>query len=192
MAEKILDHREPLLPLDSVQNSMMHGLGELAEYFGFNRTLGQIYGVLLLHEKPLCLEEIAEQVDKSKSSISQHTRTMEHLRVIRRVYRVDSDLENKRKYYEAETNLEIAARDLAQRKLNELERLHRIIGASLTQLKTARDTDKLPENEMDILIERVGLLYSFLTIITGFITSITEASPENDASRIDTRQSPGG
>lgn len=182
MAGKVLDHRKSLLPLDSVQDSMVQGLGELAEYFGFHRILGQIYGVLLLHKKPLCLDEIAEQVDKSKSSISQYTRTLEHLRVIRRVYRVDSNLENKRKYYEAETNLEIVARDLARRKLNELERLVRIIGAGLTQLKTAHDTDKLPENEMNILIERVELLYAVLTNIAGFITNITEALPENDAS----------
>jgi len=175
-----MDRPKKLHPhLETVQNSMLHGLGELAEYFGFNRTLGQIYAVLLLHEKPLCLEELAQQIDKSKSSVSQYTRTMEHLRMIRRVYRVDSDLENRQKYYELETNLQIVARDLAQRKFNELERLQTIIGASFAQLQIVRETGEISGKEIDLLIERTGLLYSFVTIMEILITHITETLSEN-------------
>lgn len=186
----MLDRQPPPTPFDSVQTSMVQGFGELARFFGFNGVLGEIYGVLLLHAEPLCLEELAQQVHKPKSSISQYTRTMEHMRMIRHVCRVASDQENRRKYYEAETNFEVLAHDMAQRKLNELERLQRIIGFNLTQLDRLSDTGQLRGNEIGIVIERVHSLSSFLTVTTGFITAFIEALSVNDASRADAREAP--
>lgn len=79
--------------------------------------------------------------------------------------------------------MQIVARDLAQRKFNELERLQTIIGASFAQLKIVRETGEISGKEIDLLIERTGLLYSFVTIMESFITHITETLSENGAAQ---------
>ena len=172
---------ELLSDLQDAHDSMLQGLSELAKYFGLNGTLGQIYGVLLLHEGPLSLEELSQLVGKSKSSISNYTQTMEYFRMIRHVYRINPDLKSKQKYYELETNFQSVAHNLAQRKFNELEQLQGIIETSFTQLKMIRKTTEKPELTIDIQIERIGLLLSLLNIITELITIWIEALPENSS-----------
>ena len=46
--------------LQAVNDSMTDGLGKLAEYFGFNKVMGQIYAALLLSAEPMSLDDLAE------------------------------------------------------------------------------------------------------------------------------------
>lgn len=167
--------------LQDAHDSMLQGLSELAKYFGLNGTLGQIYGVLLLHEDPLSLEELAQQVGKSKSSISNYTRILEYFKMIRHVNKVSPDLKSNQKYYELETNFQIVAYNLAQYKFNELDQLQRMIETSFTQLKMVRKTRETSEQAIDIQIERIGLLFSLINMINDLITSWIEALPEKSS-----------
>ena len=51
--------------------------GELAESFSFNRSVGQIYGLLYLQESPLSLEDIGQRLSMSKGNASINIRLLE-------------------------------------------------------------------------------------------------------------------
>src|SRR5512139_3180764 len=87
--------------LESVNTSMIQGLGQLAGYFGFSKVMGQLFGVLMLSPHPLSLDDLMERLAISKASVSTHMRTLEHMGIVHEVWVKD----DRRKYYRAEGDL---------------------------------------------------------------------------------------
>jgi HTH-type transcriptional regulator, glycine betaine synthesis regulator len=81
-------------------DSLVQALGQLAESAGFNRMIGQIYGLLYLSHTQLSLGEIAERLGASKGSASLNTTSMERWGMIKRFNRPA----DRRDYYEADTD----------------------------------------------------------------------------------------
>ena len=88
--------------LQIVHDSMLDGLGQLADYFGFNKVLGQLYGTLLLSAEPLSLDDMMSRLDISKASVSTNMRSLEHMGMVRQVWVRGGS--GRRKYYQAETD----------------------------------------------------------------------------------------
>ena len=85
--------------------------GEMAQSLSFNRSLGQIYGLLYASNKPESLEGIARALSVSKGNVSVNVRTLESWGAVRGVT-VNGTRQD---YYEAETDLKA----LALRRLEE-------------------------------------------------------------------------
>ena len=70
--------------------------GLAVERLGASRTLGRLFGLLLVAECPLSLDDMAEQLRVSKASISTNARLCEQLGMVRRI----SLPGDRRDYYE--------------------------------------------------------------------------------------------
>lgn len=108
--------------------------GELAESLSFNRSIGQIYGLLYLASEPLSLEDIAKRLGMSKGNASINLRALASWGAVRPVWVRGS----RRDHYEADRNIKA----LALRRLEE--------GLS-------RRLD-MAEEKMDSLLSRDGAL----------------------------------
>ena len=86
--------------LESVNTSIIEGLGQLAGYFGFSKVMGQLFGVLMLSPDALSLDDLMERLSISKASVSTHMRTLEHMGIVHEVWVKD----DRRKYYRAESD----------------------------------------------------------------------------------------
>lgn len=107
--------------LGAVHDSMLDGLGQLADYFGFSKVAGQMYGALLLSSRPLCLDDFVEILDTSKANASMNMRTLENLGMVREVWVRGNS--GRRKYYEAETDFwQIITNILKGREMRDVER----------------------------------------------------------------------
>ncbi len=71
-------------------------MGLAIERLGASRTFGRLFGLLLVAERPLSLDEMAEQLSVSKASISTNARLCEQLQMVRRI----SIPGDRRDYYE--------------------------------------------------------------------------------------------
>ncbi len=60
-------------------------MGLAVERLGLTRTFGRLFGLLLVADGPLSLDEIAEQLRVSKASVSTNARSCEELGLARRV-----------------------------------------------------------------------------------------------------------
>ena len=120
--------------LTMVRENLSQSLGRLAEFAGFNRTLGQIYGLLYLNSNPLSLGEIAAQLGVSKGNVSLNTRLMERWGMIKQFNRAA----DRRDYYEVEIDFWKVIQGILQgrerKKIND-------IGSLLT--KSLKDIEKL-------------------------------------------------
>lgn len=71
-------------------------MGLAIERLGLTRTFGRLFGLLLVADRPLSLDEMAERLHASKASVSTNARSCEELGLARRVgFRGD-----RRDYYE--------------------------------------------------------------------------------------------
>lgn len=85
--------------------------GEMAESLSFNKSIGQIYGLLYLSQRPLSLQDIADRLRMSKGNASINLRMLEDWGAVRPV----SISGSRRDHYEANRDL----KQLALRRLQE-------------------------------------------------------------------------
>ena len=76
--------------------------GLTTQLFGLGRILGQLYALLYLSPRPLCLDEIVSELGVSKASVSTTARQLEHWTAVKRVW-VRGD---RRDFYDAETDFQ--------------------------------------------------------------------------------------
>jgi DNA-binding transcriptional regulator GbsR (MarR family) len=119
-----------LLPL--VQTFVLH-FGEMGSRWGVNRTVGQIYALLFLSDRPLNADDIAEALGMSRSNVSMGLKELEAWRLIRKRH-LPGD---RREYIEAPDDIWQILRTLAE------ERRRREIDPTLSLLR-------------DILLEAPG------------------------------------
>ena len=84
--DKSANNRQLANDLQIVHDSMLDGLGQLADSFGFNKVMGQLYGTLLLSAEPLSLDDMMGRLGISKASVSTNMRSLEHMGMVRQVW----------------------------------------------------------------------------------------------------------
>ncbi len=60
-------------------------MGLVIERLGLTRTFGRLFGLLMMADRPLSLDEIAAQLHVSKASVSTNARSCEEMGLARRV-----------------------------------------------------------------------------------------------------------
>ncbi|MFW0968368.1 MAG: GbsR/MarR family transcriptional regulator, partial [Thermacetogeniaceae bacterium] len=58
--------------LEEVRNIFIEGLGRIFTLYGLPDALGHIYGLLFLADRPLGLDDIAQDLGVSKSTVSNN------------------------------------------------------------------------------------------------------------------------
>jgi DNA-binding transcriptional regulator GbsR (MarR family) len=115
---------------------MLDGLGQLADYFGFSKVMGQIYGALLLSSKPMCLDDLVENLDISKANASMNMRTLENMGMVRQVWVRGAS--GRRKFYEAETDFwQIIINIINGREMRDVDRAIHVMDDNIRQLQDA-------------------------------------------------------
>jgi len=87
--------------LKMAEDKFMASIGTLAESFGLNKFIAQLYAVLYLSEKPLSLDELVERLGASKGNISLNIRELESWGAVKNVWVKGS----RKDYYEADTDI---------------------------------------------------------------------------------------
>jgi DNA-binding transcriptional regulator GbsR (MarR family) len=57
--------------------------GEMGSRWGINRTVGQIYAVLFVSERPLCADDIVERLEISRSNVSMGLKELQSWNLLR-------------------------------------------------------------------------------------------------------------
>jgi DNA-binding transcriptional regulator GbsR (MarR family) len=161
--------------LQAAHKSMIDGLGQLTNFFGFSPLMGRLYGGLLMSPEPLSLDALEAIVGKSKASVSMSMQALERWGMVRQVW-VQGD---RRKYYAAEGDLwrivtnilesrerrevgvalgvlaeNARALETARPRLNEDERA--LAEHYLTQIKNMQVFFQFAQNTLEVLLTRSG------------------------------------
>jgi DNA-binding transcriptional regulator GbsR (MarR family) len=177
---------QPDATLKAVQDSMLDGLGQLSDYFGFSKVMGQLYGALLLSPSPLSLDDLVEQLDISKANVSMNLRTLEHMGMVRQAWVRGG----RRKYYEAETDFwQIIANILSGREMRDVERALAVMDDDVKRLEAtmphmSEEDKKLSELYMERIAQIQALFRFAQLIITSILSQVGDVNLK-EVSRVD-------
>lgn len=156
----------------SVNTSIIEGLGQLASYFGFTKVMGQLFGVLMLSPDPLSLDDLMARLGISKASVSTNMRTLEHMGIVREVWVKD----NRRKYYRAESDFwRILTNILSSRELRDVNQALRVLEDNAGQLQNAIPAMGEDERRLaEFYIERLNQMQEFFRLAQVLLMSIIQ------------------
>lgn len=174
------DHRV----LREVHDSMLDGLGQLADYFGFSKVMGQLYGTLMMNGGPLSLDELMARLDISKASVSMNMRSLELLGMVRQVWVRGRG--GRRKYYEAETDFwQIISKVLSGREMRDVERaIHVMEDNSAQLLKTMDQLTPEEQSVAQVYIQRMSQMQVVFRFAQLVISNLLEQVPMTDITHV--------
>jgi DNA-binding transcriptional regulator GbsR (MarR family) len=147
-----------LTPL--AQSFVLH-FGEMGSRWGINRTVGQIYALLFVSERPLNADEIAEALDFSRSNVSMGLKELDSWRLTK-LQHLPGD---RREYFSAPDDVWLIFRTLAD------ERRKREIDPTLSMLRDALLVS--PTNSQDAHAQqRMAQMHELIELVTTWFTDI--------------------
>jgi HTH-type transcriptional regulator, glycine betaine synthesis regulator len=172
--------------LRAVNDSMLEGLGQLADYFGYNKVMGKMYGALLLSPQAMSLDDLMAHLDVSKASVSMNMRMLENMGMVREVW-IRGD---RRKFYEAESDLwTILTNVLGSRELRDVNRALNVLENNISELREDAASMSADEQKLALFyIDRIDSLKDFFRFAKLVLTSILERDKKiniTDVKRID-------
>lgn len=147
-----------LTPL--VQSFVLH-FGEMGSRWGINRTVGQIYALLFVSERPLNADEIAESLAFSRSNVSMGLKELASWRLVRLLHQPG----DRREYFAAPDDVWAIFRTLAE------ERRKREVDPTLTMLRDALlvTPDNAPDRHAQ---KRMRAMHELIELSTNWFNDV--------------------
>ena len=71
---------------ENININFIRIVGELGASLGLNRSVGQIYGLLYMSDKPLSLDDLVSKLKMSKGSVSLNIRELERWEAVKKIW----------------------------------------------------------------------------------------------------------
>jgi DNA-binding transcriptional regulator GbsR (MarR family) len=150
-----------MTPLSPLVRSFVGHFGEMGSRWGINRTVGQIYALIFVSPQPLHADDIAEQLEFSRSNVSMGLKELQAWRLVY-LRHVAGD---RREYFEAPSDAWEIFRTLAE------ERRRREIEPTLSMLRNALlETPRGPEDR--IAQERMRGMHDLIELMTTWFDDV--------------------
>ena len=148
-----------------MQDLVLH-FGEMGNRWGINRTVGQIYALLVFSEAPLNADQISQQLGFSRSNVSMGLKELQSWELVQ-LKHITGD---RKDYFTVPADIwDIARTLILQRRKRELE-------PTLTQLRSA-----LVEHEgsHDYTVRRMNEIHDFMELIVSWTNDMQGLSRED-------------
>ncbi len=115
--------------------------GKLGSEWGINRTMAQVHAILLISPKPLCTEDIMEELNISRGNSNMNVRDLMNWELVYKKL-IPGD---RKEYFEAEKDIwEVARRIIRERKKREVEPVVKVL-AQLKQIDGNNENSDIKE-----------------------------------------------
>lgn len=148
------------------QSFVLH-FGEMGSRWGINRTVGQIYALLFVSERPLHADDIVEKLGLSRSNVSMGLKELQGWRLVR-LSHLPGD---RRDYFAAPEDVWAIFQTLAE------ERQRREVEPTLSMLRVAL-LDAPESSEERHAQARMQQMYEVMELATGWFEELRKLSPQ--------------
>ena len=151
---------------DPVVKQFVETWGAMGSAWGVNNSVARVHGLLIITDRPWCIDEIVEELQISKSNVSTSLKELRSWHVIRKVF-VPGD---RREFYACEPDTwEMLFHIMRQRKQRELDP----ILASIEM--TCQQAEKSPKGiAVDRLVQMKQMLDVFAKLATIALKNETQ------------------
>ena len=159
--------------MDRITGIFVDGIGAASATSGVLTQLqGRIFALLYLQPRPLSLEEIAAELEQSKSNISVHIRGLVDWHLVRRVPIAGS----RKDHYEAATNLLRVMQQIMERRFR--FNLRQVLATVEETQHAAASEDAPADAETATLVAaRLQALQFFFSILESSIGAFSRGQP---------------
>lgn len=155
------DHLPPL------SRQFVAHFGEMGSRWGINRTVGQIYALLFIAQRPLNADDIAETLEFSRSNVSMGLKELQSWRLVRMKHQPG----DRREYFEAPSDVWEIFRVLAE------ERRRREVEPTLSMLRMA--LLEQPGNDAERHAQqRMREMYQLIDRLMTWFDDVQKLAPE--------------
>ncbi len=141
--------------------SFVAHFGEMGSRWGINRTVGQIYALIYVSSRALHADEIAEQLEFSRSNVSMGLKELQAWRLVRLRHQAG----DRREYFDAPADAWEVFRTLAE------ERRRREIEPTLTMLRNAL-MEEAGSEEDRVAQERMRDMHDLIEMLTTWFDDV--------------------
>jgi DNA-binding transcriptional regulator GbsR (MarR family) len=149
-----------------VQSFVLH-FGEMGSRWGINRTVGQIYAVLFVADRPLCADDIVERLGVSRSNVSMGLKELQAWNLVR-LKHVPGD---RRDFFATPEDIWVIVRTLVE------ERRKREIDPTLTLLRELSMQKPASAEEVHAQA-RLTEMHDLIEMLTGWYTDVQKLETE--------------
>src|SRR5436190_1105455 len=162
--------------MDAAHGIFVDGLGAAAATSGVLSSLqGRIFGLLYLQQAPLALEDIASELQQSKSNVSINIRGLVEWHLVRRIQMPGS----RKDHYEAATNFWRVMQEVMERRFRWTVR-QVLVAITETERAAAEDGARAGAARREaasFVAMRLGALRLFFAAVDGAIGAFTQGKP---------------
>ena len=157
--------------MDRATAIFVDGMGAAAATSGILSQLqGRIFALLYLRDGPMALEEIASELEQSKSNISVNIRGLVEWHLVRRT-RIPG---SRKDHYEAATNFWRVMQEIMERRFR--WNVRQVLAAAAEAERAAADKGASREAQQ-FVAARLGALRAFFTAIDVGVGAFTQGRP---------------
>ena len=156
---------KPQLP--PVSRQFVSHFGEMGNRWGINRTVGQIYALIFISQRPLNADEIAESLEFSRSNVSMGLKELQAWRLVRLTHRPG----DRREYFDSPADVWEIFRLLAE------ERRRREIEPTLSMLRMALLETPSSDAERHAQ-ERMRQMHDLIDRLMTWFDDVQKLAPE--------------
>jgi len=150
-----------MMKLPPLTETFVLHFGEMGSRWGINRTVGQIYAVLVLSDRPLHADEITEALGVSRSNVSMGLKELEAWRLVRKRH-LPGD---RRDFFQAPNDIWQIVRTLAE------ERRKREIDPTLSMLRDVLMEDPESPREKHAQ-DRMREMHELIELLVGWADDV--------------------
>ncbi|GAA0821306.1 transcriptional regulator [Colwellia sp. D2M02] len=155
-----------MLMSSQVESFVMH-CGEMGSRWGFNRTVGQMYGLLIINEQALSAIQISEALNISRGNVSMGIKELQSWRLVQ----VQHKPKDRKEYYTPAGSIwEMAIRVFEERRKREVDPTLSLLRSNL--LETPNTQEAL------FAQEKMKEIHDLLETITHWAAELQSLSPE--------------
>ena len=148
---------EPSAELLEAQELCIETMGRLAEFWGFTRTMGRVYGALFLAERAMSQAEIVERLGVSTANVSMSLKGLQRWGAVHKRYEKGS----RKHHYTAEPELRKIIRTvMGSRESRELGTALEDFQEARAILKSKRRRSRKLDPEESFALDRIAHLES--------------------------------
>ncbi|MEW6995003.1 GbsR/MarR family transcriptional regulator [Colwelliaceae bacterium MEBiC 14330] len=149
-----------------IESFVMH-CGEMGSRWGFNRTIGQMYGLLIIHQEPLSAVEISETLNISRGNVSMGIKELQSWRLVQ----VRHKPKDRKEYYcPAGSIWEMAIRVFEERRKREVDPTLSLLRDNLLEQPANQQEEYAQQQMKDI--------HDLLETATHWAAELQSMSPE--------------
>jgi DNA-binding transcriptional regulator GbsR (MarR family) len=161
----------------AAREEVIEAMARSADVYGLKRSYGRLYGVLFFAEEPMSLDELAEESEYAKSTVSTAMGALERYHL---VHRRSIPGEGKKAFFEAETDFWHVFQEFLQQEVTrEIQVMTRALDSAAETLEDA-DGDQA---EADL--QKVRKLRRVYGQGERFVDIVTSQSLETVVSAVD-------